>query len=262
MPFLYSGGNFWIEDPPRNYRHEVVRVLDLIRSTHSGRTVIKFINLRKQGLYIMRFQPTAADPVNAITRADNWAAAYSPDSMVMMPMPAMPSGIAVMMPTGTRGTGVGSPVTIRYHPANARQVIANKGGKIDPGDGPGEILLHEMVHALRMLSGIFSDPSFSANPHMDDFEEFYAITIQDVYRSERGFQKLRRDHWGHHTLAASLADSDAYYEEYKDAIDKWFVAQKLFCLELANVRTKFNPFLAAALALGYKKPEPTPMAHR
>jgi hypothetical protein len=138
-------------------------------------------------------------------------------------------------------------------------VIANKGGKIDPGDGPGEILLHEMVHALRMLSGVFSDPNFTANPHMDDVEEFYAITVQDVYRSERGFLQLRRDHWGHQALSASLSGSNAYYEEYKDPIDKWFETQKAFCLELASVRAKFNPFHAAVLA---KNPEPTPMAHR
>jgi hypothetical protein len=36
--------------------------------------------------------------------------------------------------------------------------------------------------------------------------------------------------------------------------------QKLFCLEMANVKTKFNPFVVLAYAHGLKPV--TPMAHR
>ena len=56
IPFFFQySTNIWIQDPAplalggKAYRPEVARVLDLIRGTHSGRTLIKFIDLRKQG---------------------------------------------------------------------------------------------------------------------------------------------------------------------------------------------------------------------
>jgi hypothetical protein len=181
-------------------------------------------------------------------------------------MRAVPSAgeTTIMLPTGSVGTGAGTMVRLFFHPANAQQVIVNKGGKIDPGDGAGEKLFHEMVHALRMLEGIFSGATIAEGLtdgiHMDDEEEFCAIAAQNVYRSERGFKQLRKDHHGHNKLGSALEDSESYYEEFKDSFEDWYSTQKLFCLEMANVKTKFNPFVVLAYAHGLKPV--TPMAHR
>ena len=168
-----------------------------------------------------------------------------------------------MLPTGTVGTGAGSMVRLFFHPANARQVIVNKGGKIDPGDGPAEKSFHEMVHALCMLEGVFSDTTMlegiTDHIHMDDEEEFCAIAAQNVYRSERGFKQLRKDHHGHHKLDAAFEDSESYYDEFEDSFQDWFRDQRKFCLAMADVKTRFNPFLAAAYALGLRQ-KVTPMA--
>jgi len=270
--FQYSS-NIWILDyaPLASggfaYRREVARVLDLIRGTHSGRTLFRFINLNKRGLFIRPFQPTPGNPVNAAAQAVNARDATRSGTSTMRAVPSA-GETTIMLPTGSVGTGAGTMVRLFFHPANAHQVIVNKGGKIDPGDGAGEKLFHEMVHALRMLEGIFSNATIAEGLtdgiHMDDEEEFCAIAAQNVYRSERGFKQLRKDHHGHNKLGSAFEDSESYYEEFKDSFADWFNTQESFCLELANVKTKFNPFVVAAYALGKKQRDThvTPMAHR
>ena len=160
-----------------------------------------------------------------------------------------------MLPTGDVGVGGGSPVTIEYHPATYRELIKRK-RRIDPGDGPGEVLFHEMVHAMRAMFAKYSDTTVFENLRMDDFEEFCAILAQNIYRQERGFTSLRRDHWGHARLEGDLLDSGAYYEKYRPSIDKWFASQGGFCLELARSNVKFNPLREAAIAKGLMQPPP------
>jgi|SRR5262245_35796843 len=264
-PFKYFDKIF-IHNNPVAYRREVARYLDLIRTTASGRTLIKFIQLSARQLLIKPFHPTADDPVNAYTTADNVPASYPLGAPQMHSVKIGPMlgwlGVdpdtVLMMPTGSLGAGGGSPVTIEYHPATYREVIRRK-GRIDPGDGPGEVLFHEMMHAMRMMLAKFSDTTVFENFRMDDFEEFCAIVAQNIYRQERGFTSLRRDHWGHARLEGDLLDSRTYYEKYQPSIDRWFATQKAFCLELARSNVKFNPLREAAIAMGLMAPPPVPM---
>ena len=164
----------------------------------------------------------------------------------------------VMLPTGQAGEGGGSPVTIEYHPAMYREVIKRK-GHMDPGDGPGEVLFHEMVHAMRAMLAKYVRTTVFEDLRMKDIEEFCAIVAQNIYRQERGFTSLRRDHWGHARLEGDLLDSRTYYEKYQPSIDRWFATQKAFCLELARSNVKFNPLREAAIAMGLMAPPPVPM---
>jgi hypothetical protein len=266
VPFNYVD-NIFIQNNPVAYRREVARYLDLIRTTGSGRTLIKFIKMSARRLLIKPYHPTREYPVNAVTELEDPLAAYpkgDPEMhavragyMWLLPGGADPKAI-LMLPTGDLGTGGGSPVTIYYHPAAYRELIKRK-GRMDPSDGPGEALFHEMVHAMRAMRAKYSDTTVLEDLRMDDFEEFCAILAQNIYRQERGFTLLRRDHWSHARLEGDLLDSGAYYEKYRASIDKWFASQSVFCLELARSNVKFNPLREAAVARGMMQPPPPSM---
>lgn len=163
-----------------------------------------------------------------------------------------------MFPTKEKGTGEGSDVELNYHPAAYRQLNKTL-GFIGMGSGPGEVLLHELVHALRMTTGITLYENVPERRNMDDFEEFCSILAANMYRSARGFTKLRYDHhpandkapWrGGSELPASLRDSKRYYQEFKPEIVKWFNNQRAFCVALAGSCAPFNPMAVAASDLG------------
>ena len=265
VPFNYID-NIFIHDNPVAYRREVARYLDLIRTTESGRTLIRFIKMSARRLLIKPYHPTPDAPVNAFASPDNPLAAYPRGAPQLQAVKvgfvgallgADPDAV-VMLPTGNLGVGGGSPVTIKYHPATYREVIKRK-RRIDPGDGPGEVLFHEMTHAMRAMFAKFSDTTVVEDLRMDDFEEFCSILAQNIYRQERGFTSLRKDHWGHERLEGDLLDSGTYYETYRPSIDKWFSSQGGFCLELARSKVKFNPLRAAAIAKGLMAPPPVSM---
>lgn len=242
-------GNIYIWEVSNAYRREVVHVLEMMRTTQAARTLMKHINGKSNFMLILPFQPTKKDPVNAYayptsaTASDAYPKGYVADTFPL----EVPLLGTINIPTRL-GTGAGSIVQLDFHPATYRQVIKNK-GYIAPGDGPGEVLFHEMLHGLRMMSGLLRNDPMPGMKRMDDVEEFRSIMAQNVYRSERGFTSLRADHWGHNKLAPELSNSEPYYHTFKSEIDKWFGEQRAFCLDMAASPAKFNPFAAAAVEL-------------
>jgi hypothetical protein len=250
--------NIWILEHSKPYRTEVERVLKLIRSTNAGNTVVDFVAGHRMALLILPFKPSAEDRVNAYAYAKEWADSLKEGHIIWNEI-TLPGGIVIRVPK-VIGTGKGSITYIEFHPATFREVIKRQGGYIAPGDGPGEVLLHEMVHAYRKQAGLARRDPVDINPKMDNVEEFYSILSQNVYRSERGFKSLRADHHGHTHLDRGLSDSEWYYDEYKTDIDAWFVEQRSFCLSMAKSPAKFNPFRHAAIQMGLMKEPPVPMA--
>lgn len=245
-------GNIIIGAESPAYQSEVRRYLELIRTTKTGRTLFTHINRRPTTMTIVAFKPTPQVPVQAsaspVTHKD-----------------AIPKGLNVPRPPDRPdlpeiivGTGVGSAAVVTYHPATWRQLNQNMGA-IAPGAGPGEALFHEMIHGYRMQRGeLMLGDDIGPEP----IDEFYAVMAANVYRSERGFKQLR-GMWsdrGFAPLKKSLSDSELYYEEFKTSIDQWFGFDRSFCLDMAKVAAPFNPFNAAAIALGLTKAAGTPMA--
>lgn len=250
--------NIWILETSPAYRREVARYLDLIRTTTAGKTLINHINQRAQWMLIMPFHPSARDPVNAYaypmasTEADSYAK-YAP----IMTTFTLTGGIQIEVPTAW-GTGVGSMTYIDYHPATWRQRLVNT-GSMPPGSGPGEILYHEMIHAYRMQCGLARNDKVTGHERMDNIEEFYAILAANVYRSDRGFTALRTDHWGFDRIKTADASPQVFYQTFKKEIDDWFDKQRQFCLDMAHVPAKFNPFRNAAITRGFMAGSLTPM---
>ena len=244
-------GSIYIWEASVAYRLEVQKYLELVRTTHAGRSLFQHINMKPRWMLISPFKPTQKDPVNAYAFPDpaTDADAYPKDyvaSKVSLRLPLLGS---VDIPTKI-GTGQGSVVHVAYHPATWRQRAINT-GHIATGAGPGEVLFHEMVHGYRMQSGLLrTNDAVAGEPHMDNVEEFHSILASNVYRSERGFTTLRADHWGFNHLKSGVNASDSFYENYKPLIDKWFSEQAAFCMAMARSPAKFNPFREAAIALG------------
>jgi hypothetical protein len=213
-------------------------------------------------MIILPFNPTKIDPVNAYAKPDpaTWPAAY-PKNYLILNDYKLPNGITIKIPYAV-GTGGGTKVFVNYHPATFRQLIKNT-GLMPSGFGPAEVLIHEMTHGFRMMCGeLRGSDLVTGNPDMDDIEEFYAILVANVYGSERGRTLMRASHRGSDAapLKAGLSNSEAYYEAYDTEIDAWFTEQRNFCMDMARIQTKFNPFRAAAITRGLMAGSITPMA--
>jgi hypothetical protein len=236
-------GNIWIWEESVAYRHEVEKVLALIRTAQAGQTLIKHINSKNGYMLIVPYEPTKDFPVGAetdpVSQADGTARGLD----------VRPPGEAPFT-----GTGKGSDTEIYYHPANLREANKRR-GYIAAGYGPGEALFHEMIHGLRQLSGVRrpGETVIGEENTMHSVEELYAIMAANVYRSDRGFTVLRADH---RMKSPPLRDARVYqsyyYEHYQTYIDKWFNEQREFCLDMSHVTAKFNPFREAAVRLGFK----------
>jgi len=241
-------GNIYILEASVAYRRELEKVLGLMSSTIAGQTLIRHINSNKNYMLIQPYDPKVEDdPVNAYEdprfEADGAPAGYVTGDTTQIDVFGRHIDLPII------GTGKGTIVDLHYHPATWREKN-KRAGHIAPGDGPAEVLFHEMTHGLRELFGLMQyKDTVDGEPQMDSTEEFYAIMAANVYRSDRGFTLLRADHWSSKKITGGLIYQSAYYEHYQTYIDKWFKEQRAFCLDMARVPAKFNPFREAAVAL-------------
>lgn len=243
----------YVNHPP--WHREVLIQLDRVKQTVAGRNVFAFISNGRKAVRLLPFRPTNKDPVNAYARTDlsaNDADAHAKGSSLFVPVKVpFGGGRQIMLPTqADYGTGAGADTVVEYSPATWLE-SNRRSGRIAPGEGPAEVLIHELTHAMRMGHGLFYDTTVWGHLRMDDYEEFCSILVANVYRSERGFTLMRANHWGSGAIKKLTHDED-YYNEFKTEIDRWFDAQPWFCRAMAIVSAKFNPFRAAAVSRGLK----------
>jgi len=108
-----------------------------------------------------------------------------------------------------------------------------------PGMRPEDVLFHEMVHASRDLN----DPVYDNTPLylMKDYEEFLAVLITNMYRTEIGAKKLHRDYML--KLLVEQPEAEAFLSskrEYLDAIQA--LQGDLLVSAVSGLNTPFNPF--------------------
>src|SRR5262249_48451504 len=136
--------------------------------------------------------------------------------------------------------GLGSPVTLHYTPSMWGGPFAG---------GPDDVLLHELVHAMRQVQGgMLALPTSGGNAGYDNDEEFLAILLTNIALSEKDpFAPLRRDHQGHVKLPDAEATSRGFLEN-SDQTDNLFWIQFLFPQEsdlffqvAASPYAGFNP---------------------
>jgi len=154
------------------------------------------------------------------------------------------------------GTGGGSSPIIQFSPEASQQIRG-------PGKEPDEVLFHELAHAYRRTRGVLlcermGPPYDNPKEKWDNIEEFFAILIANIYRSESRRQGLRGDHAlddcpgqqrpGHTVcskpMVPRLTDPKAFYEYYKPKMEQIFTQPQMRGLgvEIAiYVDCDFNP---------------------
>jgi hypothetical protein len=92
-------------------------------------------------------------------------------------------------------------------------LVFGKSTCASPGFTPDEALLHELIHAYRQLRhGLVKEaPIFAPKFNYDNFEEFVAILLTNIYASAKKKTVLRKDH-GATTLPQSLSQSDTFFK--------------------------------------------------
>jgi len=219
-----------------------VALLDAIG--RSGKTVT--ISPERQPLLPGKTDANAhADPIDPV------AATITGGTPDPLPNPPVP------------GTGAGSDVILNFaaqdwEPSSSTATLK----AVD------ETLLHELVHAFRQASGL--EDSFRLDAPFDvlrrgsgsvtqlmtqttatrpnkhsqiynEYEEFVAILITNIYRSENKRVGLRRDHVGDFELAFPLTNARNFLTVWRPQIDRLCGEMHAVCNQLAAVECHFNP---------------------
>jgi hypothetical protein len=159
------------------------------------------------------------------------------------------TGAAGDNPQAARNPRSGSDVTIWYDPGTWNSADAKIG--VDPGSHykPDDVLFHEMVHALRMMRGMW-DPSAIVN--WDNREELFAVMLTNIYLSANNRNRdLRGDHQRmFHTLRKSLLQpaetqsAQSFYLENSTYIDSISRVMPDLCTPLSRISCSWNPLKA------------------
>jgi hypothetical protein len=113
------------------------------------------------------------------------------------------------------------------------------------GAGDDEVLLHELLHAYRKVKGSYNKISFSKPDKLyDSNEELFAILISNVYMSDNGKTKFRKDHAGFEELPSKWATSDGFLKDsdFFNYIETFWITDNPLTASLANSTAAFNPF--------------------
>lgn len=102
-----------------------------------------------------------------------------------------------------------------------------------------DTLVHELFHEARQMQGLFqAEPT---NDPYDDIEEFFAITVANIYASEVGANYRLR---GSHTPAfqpLTITNSQDFDDKYVARLTALNLQMKRFCKLLSQVKAQFNP---------------------
>jgi hypothetical protein len=180
--------NLWAFDP---YARYVKEIISLISRSPTGSVILGAIQGTGLRMVIRPFTPTAADPVNAYASPDSWENATPNNHSALQcggPSTGQPIQEGWIWRTDIIGNGNGSNVHVDFTPGMWRTPPALGGSPgttstSGPGSQADEILLHEMLHGYRDMTGKLLCTS-TGNDDYDTFEEYFAIVITNMYVSE------------------------------------------------------------------------------
>jgi hypothetical protein len=140
-----------------------------------------------------------------------------------------------------KATGKGANTIVVFRPERWAGGTKYPSGFEGPGSAADEILIHELVHASRYVRGV-ANPCFGAPSGWDDYEEFIAITMCNVFSSQTR-RKLRFGHLGFEKLSDDLSTSAAFLNKYKSYLTPIrFDHPHLFMALKRAPGIPFNPF--------------------
>ena len=143
-----------------------------------------------------------------------------------------------------RGTGEGSDGEIEFHPWPVTpDVLPDQSScrSQTPFEGSlDEDLLHELLHVLRYMLGVRNARKVPFQPLYDTMEEFFAIVITNIYRSECGREGIRQHH---HEAPASCITDEGFLKVglNREHLRKLRRQQPDLFADLHTVKAPFNP---------------------
>jgi len=187
------GGQLFTPDLTQalHYETQVAWVLDQIKDSQTGQVLLREIMSAPMGRQV-RIIPFPLQDARSVPSSETGAA---PGGAQLRFPGDLPETAAVEQAGQRRfdaqnnpllGTGEGANVTIHYHPMtwllNSFQtgLVANL--------MPDDVLVHELVHVLRMMSGRVLTMNLSTLDHTrrwGNIEEFYGVLVANIYISER-----------------------------------------------------------------------------
>jgi hypothetical protein len=219
----------------KRYEDWITYQLNLIIKKWVGWSVLSEVFSKGRSgrkMYIRQYEPTKKDPINA------YAAPLDPQAATLKGAPQKYCGgdNAGKDISGTPdGTGTGTDVEIRYTPW---LFTAASGG---PGtNDPDEVLLHEMLHGLRQMAGV--SMCGTQTKRYDTSEEFVAILVTNIYRSEAGRPNLRADHSFNSALSPALSNPANFLNQHRTDLSLMRGEQPNLFAKLQGLKhIAFNP---------------------
>lgn len=172
----------------RRYQRDVIVELTKIRRAQTGLAVFRALN-RALTKVAIRIDPWTKPGANAASRPQKVFEKEKRD-----PLASFPEEIEFRRRQRW-------PALVLYTPATWKRVEQETWSDLGivlndeegPGSAPEEVLLHELFHALRIAMGIsvrrnpmFQKKRYQGSTGRDGLEEFYAILVANIYRSELG----------------------------------------------------------------------------
>lgn len=212
------------QDMKRHHETSVLKNLSLIQKQKAGRAVIA--EVRARGSYSVYILPYDFLP------SGDWSVGTEAltEPMSLPQSPAERAGD--IKPPGTQVCENGACWASLKSPASKSVDIFFTASRAKSGDADGS-LLHELVHAVRLMSGVFRHTPMGGG--YGNQEEFYANTIEMIYRSEKRLPIY--DYRYRHFDAAKFLE----HNRAKVRLVDLRLAQQSLFLALADVDAAFNP---------------------
>ena len=206
------------------YERVVANLLHDVFRTDTGRAI------RSEITRSLTIRPNPGGPANA--RPHNQTAATRHGQMVRN----CRNGFGLHDARGNLlyGAGIGTNVTIEFTPADYGPPTSSNFLT------PDSVLVHELAHAVRQMAGVL-DCDFMADD-FDTIEEFFAILVANIFRSELGRTALCPNH----NPSGPMAHQSDFMRGRGRVglVDRMVRQQPRFTRNLSRVRgATFNPFL-------------------
>ncbi len=230
----------------RRYETGVRDVLNRIKCTQCGNAVMCEIGRFGRHVTITPYLPSDQDWNNGSARPSDAQAATRKRWLLR-------DGDGDPSDSRKRGTGMGSDSVIEFiTPHLARRINRNlpvavksswkKGGDPNSLAFEDEILVHELVHAARHTTGSRIRRRVPRQPHYDNIEEFYAIVVANIYRSECGRSGVRNSNHGGHELMFVSGEGFLKLHFNRMHLRRFRRQHDTLVKKLKEINTYFNPF--------------------
>lgn len=228
-------GSTFTPDPTQaqHFETQVAGVLNIIKDTIAGQVLLREVMRGGLGKAV-RIIPFPNRDARSLPSSEQDATPYNKPLRYPGDLPNTPqkeqAGQIVLDNKNKPilGTGYGANVTIQYHPMMwlMDSLKTGKVGNLMPDD----VLVHELLHALRMMNGLISTMDLGDPNHSTLFgntEEFYALLVANIYVSERNGKEGRGQPLRGNIstpekfqpLVGVKADSKTFYTTHKSVIE-------------------------------------------